>query len=75
MTMAERSGVSPEAIRAVLAADEKAMSPDVALGFWFALSPAISNRIASAQKFSSGGIRVVSSGSPSLSLRRAYFPP
>lgn len=34
--MAERSGVSPGAIRAVLAADEKAMSPDVALGFRFA---------------------------------------
>ena len=36
VTMAERSGVSPEAIRAVLAADEKAMSPEVAWGSLFA---------------------------------------
>lgn len=36
VTMAERSGVSPEAIRAVLSADEKAMPPEVALGFRFA---------------------------------------
>ncbi len=36
VTMAERDGVSPAALRAILAADEKAMSPGVALGFRFA---------------------------------------
>jgi hypothetical protein len=38
VTMAEREGVSPDALRAILAGDEKAMPPDAALGFRFARS-------------------------------------
>jgi hypothetical protein len=36
VTMAERDGVAPAQLRAVLAGDEKAMSAEVALGFRFA---------------------------------------
>lgn len=36
--MAEREGVSPAALRAILAGDETAMPPDAALGFRFARS-------------------------------------
>ncbi|HEX7970032.1 MAG TPA: hypothetical protein VF502_17540 [Stellaceae bacterium] len=36
VTMAERAGVAPEVLRAVLARDERAMSDDAALGFRFA---------------------------------------
>jgi hypothetical protein len=36
VTMAEREGVNPATLRAVLAGDESAMSPDAALGFRFA---------------------------------------
>ena len=35
-TMAEREGVAPATIRAILAGDERAMTPDAALGFRFA---------------------------------------
>jgi hypothetical protein len=38
VTMAEREGVSPATLRAVLAGDERAMSADAALGFRFARS-------------------------------------
>jgi hypothetical protein len=38
VTMAEREGVSPEALRAILAGDKAAMPPDAALGFRFARS-------------------------------------
>ncbi len=38
VTMAEREGVSPAILRAVLAGDEPAMSPDAVLGFRFARS-------------------------------------
>ena len=36
VTMAERAGVAPEVLRAVLARDERAMTSDAALGFRFA---------------------------------------
>jgi len=36
VTMAERAGVAPAVLRAVLAADERAMSADASLGFRFA---------------------------------------
>jgi hypothetical protein len=36
VTMAEREGVSAANLRAILAADERAMTPDAALGFRFA---------------------------------------
>lgn len=36
VTMAERAGVAPEVLRAVLARDERAMTVDAALGFRFA---------------------------------------
>jgi hypothetical protein len=36
VTMAERAGVSPAALRAILADDERSMTPDSALGFRFA---------------------------------------
>jgi alkylhydroperoxidase/carboxymuconolactone decarboxylase family protein YurZ len=36
VSMAERDGVNPATLRAILAADEKAMSPDAALGYRFA---------------------------------------
>ena len=35
VTMAEREGVSPASLRAILAADQQAMPDDVALGFHF----------------------------------------
>jgi hypothetical protein len=38
VTMAEREGVSSNALRAILAKDETAMPPDAALGFRFAKS-------------------------------------
>jgi hypothetical protein len=36
VTMAEREGVAPATIKAILAGDERAMTPDAALGFRFA---------------------------------------
>jgi len=36
VTMAEREGVAPATIKAILAGDERAMPPDAALGFRFA---------------------------------------
>jgi len=36
VTMAEREGVAPATIRAILAGDERAMPPDAALGYRFA---------------------------------------
>jgi hypothetical protein len=36
VTMAERAGMAPATIKAVLAGDERAMTPDAALGFRFA---------------------------------------
>ena len=36
VTMAEREGVAPATIRAILAGDERAMTPEAALGFRFA---------------------------------------
>jgi hypothetical protein len=36
VTMAEREGVAPGTIRAILAGDERAMTPDAALGYRFA---------------------------------------
>jgi lambda repressor-like predicted transcriptional regulator len=36
VTMAERAGVSSETLRAILTEDQRAMSPDAALGFAFA---------------------------------------
>jgi len=50
VTMAEREGVSPSELRAIVAGDERAMSPDAALGVRFARS-VLNRDIAGAEEF------------------------